>query len=98
MRLPPNTEVRLGLIADVPAFFVILAVPPLRAGTHLLDMVSKPGVSALLTFERDLDWPDPKGCALIEATLEQGGPAILQFSRLSDALSAHKRLTSAMAH
>lgn len=98
MRLPPNTEVRLGLVADAPAFFVFLAVPPLRAGTHLLDMVSNPGISALLTFDRDVDWPDQKGVALIEATLEQGGPAILQFARLADALAAHKRLTTAMAH
>lgn len=98
MRLPPNIDVRLGLIAGMPAFFVFLAVPPLRAGTHLLDAVGKPGVSALLTFDRDVQWPDQKGVALIEVTLEQGGPAIMQFARLADALSAHRRLVQAMAH
>ena len=63
---------------------------------HLLNMVSKPGAADVRPRCR-LARPE-KSVALIEATLEQGGPAILQFARLADALAAHKRLTAAMAH
>ena len=99
MRLPPGCDVRLGMPAGVSLYYVLIAPRPREANMRLLDELAAPGcLSTLLTHEAGINWPDKQGVALIEAVLLEGGPAILQFSRLSDALAAHKRLTAAMAH
>ena len=93
MRLPPGTDVRLGLMPDVPAYFVFIAPAPLKAGTHLLDLVNRPGeVAALLTHDAGVNWTDRHGVALAESVLTEGGAVIMQFETMADALAAHRRL------
>lgn len=99
MKLPPGTDIRMGMHAGVSLYYVFLVPRPREANMRLLDEMAAPGcLSALLTHEAGIDWPDRRGVALAEETLALGSPVILQFARLSDALAAHKRLTAAMAH
>ena len=99
MRLPPGTDVRLGMHAGVSLYYVFLAPRPREAGMHLLNELAEAGrMTTFLAHETGVAWPDRQGVALAEETLEQGCPVILQFARLADALAAHKRLTAAMAH
>jgi hypothetical protein len=58
---------------------------------HLLDMVSRPGeMTALLTHDEGMTWPDRRGIALAEAILEVGGVAVLQFETMADAIACPK--------
>lgn len=95
MRLPVGTDIRLCTIPELAAF-VLLAPPPLTAGMHLLDRLGE--LSALITHDAGVVWPDKRGIALAEATLAQGSAVVLQFERVVDAVLAHRRLTAAMAH
>ena len=96
MRLPSDTDARLGLVAGV--YFVFLARPPQQAGTHLLELLATPGnMTTLLTHDPGVSWPDRRGIGLAEATLAAGGVVILQFERMADALACHRRLLHASA-
>ena len=92
MRLPPGTEARLGLIPN-QGYFVFLAAPPLQAGVHLLARLREPGtMTALLTHDPDLTWPDRYGEALAEHVLAHGGAVVMQFASMANAMSAQRRL------
>ena len=99
MRLPSGTDARLGFFPGKHGpYFVFVAAPPNTAGMHLLDMVSRPGeMTALLTHDEGLTWPDRRGVALAEAMLEVGGVAILEFVTMADAIACHGRLKCEMA-
>jgi len=99
MRLPFGSDARLGFFPGKHGpYFVFVAAHPNTAGMHLLDMVSRPGeMTALLTHDEGLTWPDRRGIALAEAMLEAGGVAVLQFERMADALACHGRLKREMA-
>lgn len=87
------------MLAGVSLYYVFIAPRPLEANMRLLDKLAAPGcLSTLLTHDAGTDWPDRRGVALAEETLELGSPVILQFARLADALTAHRRLVQAMAH
>jgi hypothetical protein len=94
VRLPPDTDARLGFVpGQAGAYFVFLAAPPETAGMHLLDLLTRPGsLTAMLTHDPGVSWPDRRGVDLAEAMLAGGGVAILQFATMADALACHGRL------
>lgn len=93
MRLPVGTDIRMGMLPGVGRHYVFLAPRPRQAGMHLLDELARPGqLSALLTHDAGTDWPDRRGVALAEETLECGSPVIMEFASLSDALTAYRRV------
>ena len=97
MKLPAGADVRLAFIPrsdqEGAAYFVFLAAPPRKAGTHLLDLVWKPGEMAVLVkHPPGRSWPDQQGEALAELALADNGVAIFEFDNMEDALACHRRV------
>lgn len=65
--------------------------------TDIAEAFTRPSVSALLTHDEGIAWPDDYGVRLAAAVLERGGTAIFAFVRLVDARACLKRLTGGAA-
>ena len=63
------------------------------------ECLMRPGeVHAVLTHDEGLCWPNPRGVALADAALaEGGGPVALVFRGLADALACKRRLEGGAA-
>ncbi|MCW3476330.1 hypothetical protein [Limobrevibacterium gyesilva] len=93
MKIPNNVDIRLAILPDLGSgavAFVIVAPAPLKADLSLLRRPR--GLSALLTHDAGLSWPDPRGVAIAETALSAGYPVALKFANLADALTCHGRL------
>lgn len=97
LTLPASATARLHMRvgADMP-YIVTALTPPLEAVPEAI-MLAPLGISAVLTHDSGLSWPDKRGEALAAAILERGGGIILAFERLADAMACHKRLTAGRA-
>ena len=91
MQIPDDLDIRLLLLPGQPsAACAIVAPAPLKAD---LSLFTKPGcMSAMLTHDPGLDWPDRRGERLAEAMLREGRPVGFVFASLADALACHRRL------
>jgi hypothetical protein len=59
----------------------------------LFETLTQPGgVSAILSHDKGVVWPDPGGIAIAVSVLEAGGAAMLAFADLADALKAKARI------
>ena len=88
--LPAGAVARL--LVGVPLGHVV-AVGPEELVAHPTAVLNqRPGLTALLTHDAGLSWPDPTGEALAAAALEQGGAALLVFATAADAVACHARL------
>lgn len=94
-RLPAGARARLHIreAFGAPLFFVACAMPPVEATPEAVRTRGLP--HALLTHDAGVSWPDQRGAALLKATVEAGGLALLAFPCLADALRAKKRMDGA---
>lgn len=94
-RLPAAAQARLHVreACGRPIYFIAIAVPPVEAKP---EAVTTRGLAhALLSHDPGVAWPDSRGEALMHATVEAGGVAVLAFPSLADALKAKARLDGA---
>jgi len=91
--LPQGTDIRLSI--RPPYHLVVVAPSPLTA--NLDDLLSKPRVIGMFTFDPGVTWPDRSGCAYASVYLAAGHPICLQFDELTDALACRERLAKQAA-
>lgn len=72
----------------------IVSIAPPGADMDPVAIATRPGgLSAVLTHDAEMSWPDARGQALASAVLAQpGGTVLLMFKTLVDALACRKRL------
>jgi hypothetical protein len=82
---------RLHVIpGDAHPYVVVVAADEADATPEAL---ARPGsLTAVVTHDPGLTWPDRRGESLARGVLEAGGVAALGFVRLGDALAAHARI------
>ncbi len=100
LALPADTRAKLHIRHDpthnTPLFMVAVARPPAEP---VPENLVRPGeLSALLTHDPGVSWPDRSGEELSLAVLERGGLVVLAFSALADAMACHRRLTGSRGH
>jgi hypothetical protein len=88
LALPPGTVARLHRLFD--GWAVIVAAP--RTPAEPSSLLAPGGLSALLTHDEGVTWPDGAGVRLASETLAAGGVVGLAFARLADALACRLRL------
>jgi hypothetical protein len=95
--LPEGGAARLFSFEQNPAFpwCVIAAPTPERARPQAL--FTRRHVSALLTHDEGLSWPDARGEALAAAIFDHGGAVAFAFVNLADALACKRRLEGGAA-
>jgi hypothetical protein len=94
--LPPGCDIRLCSALFGDGWSVLVAVLPLKAewGNLLL----RPGsLSAALTHDPGVSWPDRPGIQMAAAILRKGGVVSLEFASLGDALQCEARLRREMS-
>ena len=97
LTLPKGGAARLFSLPDIPAFewCVIVAADPARAR---LESLSRRGaLSAFLTHDEGLNWPNRRGEMLAGETLARGGAVALAFATMADALACKRRLEGGAA-
>ncbi len=85
--VPEGHDVRTSLVAGKALVFIGPAGAP-----GLVPVPPVGQVSAYLTHNRGLSWPDKADAALAAGTLATGGAVALEFACLGDALAFRKRL------
>ena len=58
----------------------------------LSDLNKHAALSAWLTHDPDMSWPDEAGVALMRAVLKKDGTVVLAFANLADALACQQRM------
>jgi hypothetical protein len=87
----PGAVARMHVRREGPiAYMVVLAVAPLEAHPDALRQAGQ--VGCVLTHDRGVTWPDPRGEAMARAVLAEGGGVVLGFETMADALACHRRL------
>ncbi len=82
---------RLHVLDDGQHRFVVFVATDEQDATPAA--LTRPGgLSALITHDRGLTWPDRCGESLARAMIEANGVAALGFVRLADALACHGRI------
>ncbi|MGK7864520.1 hypothetical protein [Falsiroseomonas sp. E2-1-a4] len=92
LTLPKGGAARLFSLPDIPAFgwCVIVAADPARA--RLESLARRGALSAFLTHDEGLNWPNRRGEMLAGETLARGGAVALAFATMADALACKRRL------
>ncbi len=97
LTMPAGAVARLHALPEGgrTGWAVIVARRP-EAAT--LAALARPGgLSALLTHDAGLSWPDARGVALAAAVLQRGGAVALAFVHVGDALACKRRLEGGAA-
>jgi hypothetical protein len=89
--LPRNTVLRLHVTQHLAQPFVIVAARPPFSG-DLADLAAPAGLTACLSHDAGIAWPDARGQALARKVLDRGGTVAFSFARLGDALACRQRL------
>lgn len=89
--LSRDTVLRLHVTQHPMQPFVIVAARPPLSG-DLRDLTAPAGLSALLSHDPGIIWPNARGKALAQAVLDRGGAVAFSFARLGDALSCRQWL------
>lgn len=96
-RLPSGAATALHILPQSLAaphvFAVCVAIAPTPATPAAL--LQRGRVSALLTHDAGMSWPDRAGETLLGAVLDHGGGAMLGFETMADALACKRRLDAA---
>jgi hypothetical protein len=81
---------RLHMRDGAHGYTIIIAATEAQATPEAL---LRPGeVSALLSHDRGVSWPDAKGQAMARGVLAAGGMVALGFATLADALACQQRI------
>lgn len=98
MQLPTGTRCAVHSSPAMPGgamWTVIAAAAPIEPQP---DALSRRGqLSAFLTHDAGLTWPDAMGVALAEAVLAEGGAVAFGFAALADAMACAAMLRRAGA-
>lgn len=93
--LPEGGAARLYSMHHAPGFpwAVLAASNPALARPEAFGM--RGAVSAVLTHDEGMTWPNARGEALAVAILDEGGAVALAFRNIADALACKRRLEGA---
>jgi hypothetical protein len=86
--------VRIQTIVIAPEEVMINVLSP--GQVSIAEALRGPGVSAMLTHDAGVNWPDRTGCDLATAALKCGGFVIFQFRSMADACKCRARLRNAI--
>ena len=86
IRIPPGADVRLSVLPPC----VIIA--PAGSEASLAGLTTPGGVSAILTHEAGITWPQRSGQLLADEILRAGGTVCFEFENLADAFACRARL------
>jgi hypothetical protein len=94
MKLPSNANCSLAMFPPNRGAVVIIAASPTPPTLDALaDQVAQGrGLSAHISHDPGLSWPDAAGQRLVEEVLARCGIAVLTFASMGDALRAHRRV------
>lgn len=92
LTLPAGGAARLFNVSDCPGFAWAVVVASRPEAARLESLNRRGALSALLTHDEGLTWPNTRGEALAAATLLHGGAVALAFVTLADALRCKARL------
>jgi hypothetical protein len=95
--LPPDTRAAVHSVAapDGSRPWIVMVAVGFDPG---IDATPRAGtVSAVLSHDRGLAFPDAKGIAYAQAVLAEGGTVAPCFAQLADALECQRRLRKAGA-
>jgi hypothetical protein len=92
--IPATARCALCALAPASGAAVVIAVPPVAPSLDALAaaMSAGRGLSALLTHDNGVTWPNAAGRRLVADVLARGGIAVLLHSSMRDALAAHRRV------
>jgi hypothetical protein len=91
--IPANARAALCAMTPATGAAVVIAIPPVAPSLDALAaaMSAGRGMSAILTHDPGVTWPDAAGRRLLAEVLARGGIAVLLHSSMRDALAAHRR-------
>jgi hypothetical protein len=92
LTLPKGGTARLFATPDLRGCAWAVVVAAKAENARLESLTRRGAMSALLTHDEGLSWPNTRGEALAAATLEHGGAVALAFATLADALGCKARL------
>lgn len=92
--IPATARCALCALPPATGAAVLIAVPPVEPSFDALAaaMAAGRGLSAILTHDRGVSWPNAAGRRLLADVLARGGIALLVHASMADALAAHRRV------
>jgi hypothetical protein len=93
-----RTDLNVTQPVHIPAFrfFAILAAAAPREPSAA-DLRKPGGVSACITHDAGVSWPDRRGLSLLNAIVSNGGIVMLAFQTAKDAAACRERITGCRA-
>jgi hypothetical protein len=94
IRIPLGSKVVLSTDASFGETAVVILPPGVASTNDVLR--GAPKLSATVTHDLGVDWPDAAGCQLAQAAINDGGFVALVFPRERDAKACQRRLKASI--